>query len=84
MAGCMQVVGDEPVPERRVVAVRVDRGVGEVRVRPVAIGYRTGTPPIERLLREAQHPAGHRDRDPVCGEFEDQRVHHFGRCACDR
>jgi len=80
VAGSVEVIGDESVSQRRIVAVRIDRCVAQVRVRPVAIGRQVGTPPIEGLLREAQHPAGHRDRDPIVGEFEDQRVDHFWSC----
>ena len=45
---------------------------------------RVGLPRVERLLGEAQHPAGHRDRDPVGGKVKDQRVHHFGGDAPGR
>ena len=58
-----QLVGDEPVAELGVVVVDVDRGVDQVRVVPVALRDRVGLPLVERLLGEAEHPAGHRDRD---------------------
>jgi hypothetical protein len=32
---------------------------------------------MERLLGEAEHPAGHRDGDPVAGEAEDRREPRF-------
>ena len=76
-----QFVGDEPVAEDWVVAVDVDRGVDQVRVVPVALADRVGAPLVERLLGEAGYPAGHRDRDAVGGEVEDQREHHFGRVS---
>ena len=37
-----ELVGDEPVAERRVVVVDVERGVDQVRVVPVAVGDRVG------------------------------------------
>ena len=70
-----------PVAELGVVVVDVDGGVDEVRVGPVPIGHGLGAPLVERLLGEAEHPAGHRDRDLVGGQVEDQRVHHFGRVS---
>jgi hypothetical protein len=42
---------------------------------------RVGAPLVEALGREAQHPAGHRDGDPVVGEVTDQRVGHFGAAS---
>jgi hypothetical protein len=80
-ASLAQLVGDEPVAERRVVVVDVDRGVDQVRVVPVALRDWVGVPGVERLLGEAQHPAGHRDGDLLGGEFTDQRVDHFGRTS---
>ena len=77
-AGVAELVRDEPVAEGGVVVMGVPSGVGEVGVVPVALGDRVGPPLIERLFGEAQHPAGHRDGDTVDGQFQDQRVHHFG------
>src|SRR5687768_7131652 len=53
-------------------------GVDQVRVVPVALAHQIGAPLVERLLREAQHPAGHRDGNLLGGELTDQRVDHFG------
>ena len=39
---------------------------------------------LEGLFGEAQHPAGHRDGNPVSGQFKDQRVHHFGLTSRER
>jgi len=61
-----------------IVVVDVDRGVDQVRILPVPAADRGGFPLAEGLLGEAQYPAGHRDRDTVGGEVEDQREHHFG------
>jgi hypothetical protein len=73
-----QLVGDEPVPERRVVGVDVTSRVDQVCI--VEIPLRDGVlaPLVEGLGGEAEYPAGHRDRDAVGGQVEDQRVHHFG------
>jgi IS30 family transposase len=62
-----QLVGDEPVAERRIVVMDVDRGVDQMRVVPVPLADRSGQPGVVRLLGELQHPAGHRDGDPVGG-----------------
>jgi hypothetical protein len=76
-----ELVGDEPVAELGVVVVDVDRGVDEVGVVPVALADGVGAPLVEGLLGEPEHPAGHRDRDPVGGQVHDQREHHFGRVS---
>ncbi len=68
------LVGDEPVAEGRVVVVDVVGGVDQVRVVPVALAHRMSEPLLVGLRREAQYPAGHRDRDVLGGEFTDQRV----------
>ena len=73
-----ELVGDEPVPEPRVVTVDLERGVHRVGVDQVPLADRVGAPGIERLGRELQHPAGHRHGDPVDGKVTDQRVGHFG------
>lgn len=62
-----ELVGDEPVAELRVVMVDVHRGVDEVGVVPVPLTHRVGVPPVEGLLGETEHPAGHRDRHTVDG-----------------
>ena len=73
-----ELIGDEPIPERRVVVMNIHRGVDQMRVVPLTIRDRIGFPSVKRLLGEAQHPASHRDRDPVTSKIADQRVHHFG------
>jgi hypothetical protein len=65
-----ELVGDEPVPDRRVIRMDVHGGVDQVRVGPIPVGDRLGAPGIERLGGEAQDPAGHRDGDPVGGQVE--------------
>jgi hypothetical protein len=76
-----EFVGDEAVAELGVVVVDVHGGVDQVGVVVVAVGDRLDAPLVEGLLGEAQHPAGHRDRDLVGGEVEDQRVYHSGRTS---
>jgi hypothetical protein len=82
LAGCEpgigQLVGDEAIPEGRVVGMDVHGRVDQVGVVPVPLADRVPTPLVERLGGKAQHPAGHRDGDPVSGKVEDQRVDHFG------
>lgn len=79
------LVGDEPIPERRLVRVSTECGVHQVSVVPIALRDRVASPFEECLLRETQHPAGHRNRNlPVGGQLVDQREHHFGSDACDQ
>ena len=74
MAEVGQFVGDEPIAEFRVVGVDVERGVDQMCVIPVMLRHGIFAPLIERLLRKAEDPAGHRDGDTVGGKVEDQRV----------
>lgn len=53
-------------------------GVDQVRVGPVPRCDRVRAPGAEPLLGEPEHPAGHRDRDPVAGKVKDQRAHCLG------
>jgi hypothetical protein len=55
----------------------IDHRVDQGRVVPVAISQ-LGAPFVERLFREAEHPAGHRHGNPFGGKVTDQRVSHFG------
>jgi hypothetical protein len=63
----VQLVADEPITKCRVVAMNVLRSVDEMSVRPFPIGDWVGPPLIERQPREAQYPAGRRDRNPHPG-----------------
>jgi hypothetical protein len=56
----------------------VESSVDQMRVVPIPSRDRASFPFIERLGGEAEYPAGHRDRDSVSGQVEDQRVAHFG------
>lgn len=66
----------KPIAERGVVVVDVAGGIDEVGVVPITLGHRV-VPFVERLRREAEGPAGHRDGEPVRGQVEDQREPHF-------
>lgn len=72
-----QLICDEPVAEGRVIAVGIDGGVDQVRLVLHTVTNRVLLPGVERLLRESQNPAGHRDRHPDQGigrgQFTDQR-----------
>lgn len=90
MAGLLELIGDQAVAELRVIGVDVVGDVDQVRLLHITIADRGRAPLVEGLLAEAQHPAGHRYRDPGIGKVKDQRVHHFGRAcpilrfACER
>ena len=85
LAGVAGLVGQEPVAELRVVAVGVEQRVGPIRLVELGVGDRVGQPPVVGLAGELEHPARHRDGDPVGGQLADERVDPFpGRFACDR
>ncbi len=82
-------VEEEAVAELRVVAARVEQGVGPVCLGRLGVGDRRGQPPVVGLAGQPEHPARHRHRHPVRGigggQLADEQVHHFaGRFACDR
>lgn len=56
----------------------VHRRVDQMRIRPVTLRNGRSLPRVEGLFTESQHPAGHRDGDPVRGKVKDQRELHFG------
>jgi hypothetical protein len=85
MAGVADLVGQEAVAEFRVVAVRVEQRVGQVRLLELGVGDRGREPAVVGLASDLQHPARHRHGDSIGGQLADERVHHFpGRLACDR
>lgn len=76
--GVDQLIRDEPVAELRVFRVDVVGGVDQMRVVPVSGRHRRAPSGVICGLGEAEHPARHRDRDPLAGEVADQGIHHFG------
>ena len=78
LAESLKLIGQEPVAEGRVVAVRVDDQVGQVRIVNVTPRDRVPQPLVVALGREIQDPARHRGGDAVLGQFADERVDHFG------
>lgn len=68
--------------------MQVDGGVDQVCIVPVALRDWAGEPLVVGLPREAQHPAGDRDRHPErplgLGQVGDQGEHHFGLMSRDR
>ena len=75
MSGRAELISDEPVPEFRVVGVDVIGGVEQHGLLSVTLRDGVRHPLIERLLGEAQHPAGHRHRNTGGGKVTDQREH---------
>jgi RHS repeat-associated protein len=85
MAGGADLIGEEPIPERRVIGVRVEDRVGEIRLVEQLVRDRLVAPAVVILAAELQHPARHRDGDPISSELCHERVDPFpGRFACDR
>ena len=83
--GVAGLVGQEPVAELWVVAVSVEQGVGPVGLLELGGGDRAGQPAVVGLASDLEHPARHRDGDPVSGQLAHERVEPFpGRFACDR
>jgi hypothetical protein len=77
-AGKLELVGQEPVAESRVIIVGNAQGVRDVGVLKVASAYRARQPRVVRLRREAEHPAGQPHGEALGGQVTDQRVDHFG------
>src|SRR5690625_7056158 len=65
MAGLLELIGDQAVAELRVIGVDVVGDVDQVRLLHITIADRGRAPLVEGPLAEAQHPAGHRYRDPL-------------------
>ena len=79
VARSLELVGDEAVAELGVVGVDVDDGVDQVGVVESRWQIGSAAPLVEGLGGEAEHPAGQPHREPLGGQFTDQRVRHFGR-----
>lgn len=78
-------VDQEAVAELRVVPVSSEQGACAVGLLELGIGDRVDEPAVVGLASDLEHPARHRDGDPVFGQLADERVHHFpGRFACER
>lgn len=75
----LEFVGQEPVAELGVVCVRGAQRVGELGVLQLALADRGSEPCVVRLPGVAEHPAGQPHRDPLGGQFTDQRVALVGR-----
>ncbi|GIZ95768.1 hypothetical protein TTY48_03800 [Tsukamurella sp. TY48] len=89
MTGSDEFVGDEPIPELRIITMDIDRSISHHRIIDITVTDWNSAPGIEGLAGELQNPAGHRDGNPVSGQLADQREHHFGdepsfRFACDK
>jgi hypothetical protein len=74
----LKLIGQEPVAERRVITVRVDQRIDDIRVLEITVADRLLAPGVERLGGEAEHPAGQPHRETLGGQVTDQRVRHFG------
>lgn len=84
-----ELVGEEPVAERRVVGMQIMQRVDDVRVVPVTSADRVFEPLVVPRGRQTQDPARHRDRHPDRGagrgHLTDEREDYFpGRFAWDR
>jgi hypothetical protein len=68
-------VDQEAVAELRVVAVGVEQGVRAVGLDQLGLSDRLCEPAVVGLASDLEHPARHRDGDPVFGQLADERVH---------
>lgn len=87
--GVGELISEEPVAQRRLVAVDLMWGVDDVGIIPVPLAHRTLERLVVPLRRKTQDPARHRDRHPNTGtgrgHLTDEREDYFpGRLACDR
>src|SRR5699024_8043726 len=55
-------------------SVRVEQGIGPVRLGEFGIGDRALEPPVVRLTSYSKYPTRHRDGDAVSGELAHERV----------
>ena len=81
-AVALELVGQEPVAELRIIGVGVEQHVDDVRVVPVPVGDGLGEPGVVGLRAEANNPAGQPHGDALGGQVTDQRVGHFGSNPC--
>ena len=58
--------------------VGVEEGVGQIGLLELARCHGNSQPAVVVLADQLEHPARHRDGNPVNGQFRDERVHHFG------
>ena len=85
-----ELVGEEPVAQRRVIGVEVVELVDEVGVVVVPLGNGVVEPLVVPGPGQAEHPQRHRDRHPDVGagrgHLSDEREDYFlpGRFAWDR
>jgi hypothetical protein len=64
VAGSLELVGQEPVAELRVVVVGIDQGVGQVGVVQLALADGPSKPRVVRLGRVADTPQVNRTGTP--------------------
>jgi hypothetical protein len=67
-------VGEEAVPELRVVTMSIEQGRGPIGLGDLAGGDRCGQPPVIGLASELEHPVRHHHGHPVGGELLHERV----------
>src|SRR5699024_2492081 len=85
LARGLSFIGEVAVAELWVFSVRVEQGIGPVRLGEFGIGDRALEPPVVRLTSYSKYPTRHRDGDAVSGELAHERVPPFpGRFAWDR
>lgn len=78
-------INEEPIPELRVVAVRIEQCVGSISGHDFGSSDGIAQPPIVGLTSKLEYPTRHRDGNPVDGELAYERVEPFpGRFACDK
>jgi hypothetical protein len=59
--------------------VDVHDRVAQIGVLKIAVGQVSIVPLVVARSGDPEHPAGHRDIDPVVGKLADQPEHYFGR-----
>jgi hypothetical protein len=67
VAGGGQLLGDQSVPEFRIIGMDVDRGVDQIGRVEITVAERIAIPGVERLAGEPQYPAGYRHGNALGG-----------------
>ena len=85
LSGVASFIGQQPMPEFRVILVSIEQRVGAIRLHPISVRDRLLQPSVVGLAGELENPARHRHGYPVSGELCHERVEPFpGRWACPK
>ena len=82
VAAVADLIGQEPIPELGIIAVRVEDRVRQPGLVELAVGEGRVQPPVVGGASKLEYPTRHRHGDPIGGELAHERVHQpFGSDA---